>query len=636
MLALILIFNLVWGGTALAGTAEGRHWYKQAQILYQQGDLDRALALLEEIPKRFSQDHSLLVEAASLRAKIYYKKGAYKKVIDTLKPLMLTTSLPAEDLLLLAQSANKLGLYDEALMYVSLMQKKYPGQKKCQAVLLEACIYDRRQLKEKACSLAQEILSQGCPLEAKAKALDLLLRNGEKITKYLSFIEEHPRLYRYQPSILRHLALYHLKQGNLKQAEEEIYAYLNYSGNQQEAPALLFRIAEAYFQHKNYRKARRLYELVYTSWPSAKEALFAKFRLYHMRYIFEEKIGHKSPYTRRLLLAICALLKKDYPQNPLTEEAHALEITLLLEAHQPEKALASIWSFLKRYPKSRYLPKVYQCLCKASSPVDQRFLAAKDYLGLIDFHLAHKKDFLKARCGLHYYWLSQAYQGLNLTTSATLALLKARDFGVPNPWLPNVLLNLSDLLLQRGEKQDPSTACQILDYVAQKFPESVVSPYYQFLKGFYLYREGHYPEALIFMNKAFATTADAQLKKRIQKIYLDTLLKGGRLEEALKIIKPTAVNYQLYLKRLILLALGQDKLNVAQKASVLLIKVSAKDKEALWLRALVLERLGEEKEAQKLWTSLANGPQEKSVFVKLASDLVRASYLVERARGEIY
>ncbi len=621
---------------AWAAVKEGPWWYKQAQLLYQEGDYKRALALLQEIPKRFPQEQKLVVKASVLAAKILYHQGNYDEVVKTLKPLLRKTILPPEGLLVLAQSAEKKGLYDEALMYVSLLRKHYPKAYACETTLIEARIFSRRHLKGRTKALAKKVLQGPCALPLKAEALELLLQNGGQIDQYLAFIQEHPRLRYYRPEIIRELALYHLRNGALKKAEAEIYQYLNFSGNEKAAPELLFDLAEAYFARKRYREARRIYELVFTSWPASKEATFAKFRLYHMRYLFEEKIGHKTAYTRRLLLAICKRLKKDFPKAPITEEAHALEIKLLLENRQPEEALKSIWSFLKRYPHSRYLAQVYEALCQAVSPVDQKFLAAKDYLGLIIFHNAHKKALAAAGCGLHYYWLAQAYQGLNLYGSALLALLEARDFGVPKPWQPNLYLNLVDLLLTQGGPQDLSLAGDVLTQVAQQFPEVASSPYFLFLKGWWSLRKRDYANAVVQLKQAFTRTADEELKHRIKGFYLEALLHSGALGEALALLQKEKDPSEVYLKRLVLLALAQDKPEFAAKGSALLLKKAPKDPEALWLRALVLERLGEETQAQKIWATLAKQGSAQTPFERLAVGLVRASELIAQARRELY
>ncbi len=635
MLALIIILFCFSPAWATAG--EGQWWYKQAQLLYQEGDLSRALALLQEIPKRFPKDQALVVKASVLAAKILYQQGRYDQVLALLKPLLRQTILPAPGLLVLAQSAEKKGLYDEALMYVSLLRKHYPQSARCEATLIEARIFAKRHLKDRTKSLSKKVLQGPCTLPLKAEALELILQNGGKIDRYLSFIKAHPRLRYYRPEIIRELALYHLRQGELKKAEAEIYQYLNYSGNEKAAPELLFDLAEAYFVRKRYREARRIYELVFTSWPSSQEATFAKFRLYHMRYLFEEKIGHKTAYTRRLLLAICKRLKKDFPKAPITEEAHALEIKLLLENRQPEEALKSIWGFLKCYPHSRYLPQVYEALCQAVSPVDQKFLAGKDYLGLIFFHNEHRKALAAAGCGLHYYWLSQAYQGLNLDGSALLALLQARDFGVPRPWQPNLYLNLVDLLLTQGGPEDLPLVADLLSQVAQEFSEVSSSPYFLFLKGWCSLRKKDFATAVSLLKQAFTRTADEKLKARIRGFYLESLLKSGALAQALSLLKTEKSPKPVYLKRLVLLALSQDKPDLAAQGSALLLKWEPEDTEALWLRALVLERLGEESQAQKIWATLAQkGATTPSPFVKLASGLVRASELIAQARRELY
>ena len=633
MMQVIALILLLMVTPAWASDKEGRWWYDQARTLYQEGELDRALALLEEIPKRFPEDRELALKARVLAGQILFEKKEYDKVFKTLKPLLQETILPPEGLLILSKSSESKGLFDEALIYIKLLRKHYPAYSRCEANLIEARIYERRHLIKRAMALAQGVVDGECSVPLKGQALSLLLRHGAPVEKLLPLIEQHPTVLRYNPEIVKILALYYLKKKDLKKAEQEIYKYLNYSGKEKEAPSLLFRLAEEYFSQHKYREARRIYELIFTSWPYADEAAFSKFRLYYMRYLFEEKIGHKTAHTRRRLLAICKLLKKDFPKEPITEEAHALEIKLLLEDRRHEEALASIWNFLELYPRSAYLPRVYEVLCKASPVVDQKFLGQKDYLGLIGLHLDHKKAFKDARCGLHFYWLAQAYQKLNLFGEALLSLLKARDFGVAKPWEPNLLLNLVNLLLERQEEDDLELARQLLEDAEKRFPELARTPYYLFLQGKLLFNRNRWPEALSPLQEAIKRTADEKLRTEARHRYLEALIKSGRFKDALALLKKEKNLDPLVLKRLALLALLYERLPLASKITEVLLEKSPKDDEVLWLRALVLEKLGEGQKAEKIWKTLA---QKDSLYAKIASGIVRASSLIEQTRREIY
>ncbi len=617
-----------------ASEREGFWWYKQAREFYSEGNLDRALALLKAIPRRFPQDQELLLKASLLTARIYYEKRQYNKAIKILKPLVQKVSFPSDALLILAECYQAKGLYNETLAYLNLLRKRpLPQETLCHINVMESRLYLAKKLRTKAKSLCEEVLNSTCSLREKSQAINLLIEAGEPIQNFLPFVEKHPQVRYYVPQILKSIALYHLKKGELSQAEREIFEYLNYSGREKEGPCLLYDLGQAYFKAKRYREARRIYELILTSWPYSSQATFAKFWLYYMRYLFEEKIGHKTAYTRRLLLAICRRLKKEFPKESITERAHALEIKLLYEDRKPERALESSWEFLKRYPNSLYLPKVYEVLCQASSLVDQKFLAQKAYIEFISYYLAHKNDYNKAKCGLHFYWLAQAYQRLNLTEEALLSLIKAKEFSVPKVWETNLLMNLVDLLLEEGEEQNKKLASNLLQEVASRYPDVVKSPYYQFLLGWLAFENNDWAKASISLKSAFQGTSDEELRRRAKELYLETLLREGNLEKAFLLAKKDKKPPLLLLKRIAVHSIISDHLTLAQEVTHFLVKMIPDDDEAWWLRALVYERLGEAKKAQKIWAKLS---KKDSIYANLASDIVRASSLIEKARSEIY
>ncbi len=631
MLVLLLIFLTMT--PAMASEEGGLWWYKQAEELYHQGDAQKALAVLEEIPKRFPKDQKVIIKARLLAAQIFYEAKKYQKAIEALKPLNIEDLTP-QALLILAESYEAKGLYDEALTYVNLIQKRFlEDQALCRANLVAARIFLARKLYAKTLQLGQKILKSSCGLKERAEAICLLIKAGEPLEKVYSFAQENPEARWYAPEIIRALALYHLKKDELPQAEKEIFEYLNYSGQEKEIPDLLFRLAEAYFKKVRYREARRLYELILTSWPYSKEASFAKFRLYYMRYLFEEKIGHKLPITRRLLLAICQRLKKKFPQAPITEEAHALEIKLLFENRQPEEALASIWDFLRHYPHSPYLSDVYQVLCRASSLVDQKFLGEKAYFELISFHLSHQKAFKEAGCGLHFYWLAQAYKALNLQGEALLSLIEAKTLSVPPVWQPNLLLDLIDLLLERGKKEDLILAQSLFQELTRKYPDATQTPYSRFLFGRFLYETGQWAKALAPLKESLEKTADEGLKKRAKELYLEALVRVGEIEEAFDLLEKEKKPNLLLTKRIALLAIKEERLSFALKVTNFLVKKAPDDDEAWWLQGLTYEKLGEANKAQKIWERLAG---KKSLYATLATSLVKASSLIDQARSEIY
>ena len=630
---LVLLFFFLFTGQALAAD-DAWVWYKQARVLYQEGDQERALALLEAIPKRFPQAREVQLQAAVLAARIHYEQGEPDQVLALLKPWVTRADLPDEALFLLAAASAQKGLYEEALAYLRLFKKRFPHSPfDCEVNLVAAQVFSQRKLAPKAKRFAYRVLrNQKCNLKEKAQALSFLLRLGEEPQKFLSYLKNE-EVRRYAPEVVKALIFYYLRQGKLAQAEEEVFKYLNLSGHEKEAPVLIFQLAEAYFKQKNYRSARRLFALLNTTWPYRKEASFARFRLLEMRYIFEKKIGQPQEQTRKLLLAACKRLKKEYPDDPLIEEVHALECTLLLEGKMIQEALESAWSFLARYPKSSYRSQVLQVVCRAASLWEQKLLAQKAFPEAILFFREHSQTLREARCGLAFYRAAEAYLALNLRGEALVTLLAGYDLKLSQAWAPDYLLTLVDLLLERGQKDDLSLARRLLRKIQRQYPSAAKSPYFAFLKGVLATKRGRYMEALRALASASKEAGDEALEKRAQEAYLKLLLRLGRYAEAFALAKKDPKAYQLELKDLARASIEEERWTLAQQVLSFLQEKFPEDPEVKWLLGTLYEKEGEGEKALAVWKELQG---DQSLYGQFARDLLKAADLIEEARREVY
>ena len=631
----LLLVTILLLAPPLWAAEDPASWYNQARLLYQEGDREGALALLQEIPKRFPEARGVHLKAAVLMARIYFDQGKYREVVETLRPLIREAELPPEAYLLLAKAAEKMGLYDEALTFLRYLKRRYPESPQiCEGNLIAARIFLNRHLEEKTRRLAQRVLSLSfCSLEEKSRAVELLLKAGEDPQKVFSFLEENPLAKRYAPEIIKALARFHLEKGEIETAEKEIFEYLNYSGKEKEAPELLYALGESYFKAGKYRAARRIFELVLTSWPYRPEALFAKFRLYQLRYLFEEKIGHKTPQTRRLLLGVCRLLKTDHPEALLTEEAWVVEIELLLEEKKFAETLEDIWAFLKKYPASPFKARVFRALCKASSPYLQGFLAKKDFQKAILFFASHEEKLFEAGCGTSFYFVAEAYLSLGLEEKARLVLLKGYSLPVTPAWAPDYRLTLVDLLLATKTEEDFKLAKEIFSKTVEKNPSLSKTPYAQFLRGKIFSREGRWVEALENFKQSYEKASDKRLQKRAGEAYLGLLLYLGRYEEAFTFLKTQKADNSLYLKILALSLLQEGRLSLAREVISFLKEKFPEDQETLWLTGLLLEKEGENQKALRVWQKVS---QESGLYAELSRSLLKAAEILENSRSEIY
>ncbi len=629
LLVVVLLF-LLWAG-AEAQEGEVSWWYEQARFAFEQGDLQGALLIIKEARKRFPGRFT--EKFRLLEAEVYYEEGKFREVLRILEPMSLSYELPPRALVILAEAYLRTGNYGKALFYANLVKKRSKDVVlACKAELVLAETFVENKLSARALTKAKEILKLPCDERIKARALSVLLRAGYPLEKLIPLFERNPALKVYAPDYFKALAEEQLKKGQLEKATENFFLYLNLSGKEEEAPSVFLRLAEAFYKKDFLKRARVLYELILTAWPHYEEAKFAKFRVYYMNYLFRKKLGLPRQKERTLLLPVIKELKEKYPQNPVTEEAHLVEIELLLEEKRPKDAFFSAVEFTERYPRSRFLKEVYRLFCEADSLYLQKLFTARDYFTILELNRKYGALAEKAGCGPHFYWLGKVFQTYHLLTPVTYYMVKAYEFGVSASQKLDLLLILSQRALE--ERKEFSEA--LLKKLEREFPHYRDTPVFLLLKAEYLLGLKNWIEAKKLLKKVLEDRKSPEkLKRKAVRLLLKIAESTKNVDLAFELIKG---NEDLKLRSeefasLIHTAIENGDYLKAKEVLEFAEKLYPKEASLKWLKGLLLERMGREEEALEVWKELA---KTGGVEGRLAQAILKSIELVDKARRVIY
>ncbi len=626
---------ILWVGGGIVPVRAGQKpeedpawWLEQTRFAYQQGDFLGALYLVRELRRRFPRYQP----AAVLEAHILYDLGKYQECARLLGPLSLSYELAPEDLLLLARTYLHLQKAGEALFYARLVEKKARrADLICAARMVAARAYLRNRIQTKAAEKAREVLKSGCAKPFIAQALEVLLQAGMPIQEVQQDLARQPELQSYAPGIFKFLGDYFLRKGQLKKAEEAYFRYLNLSGRENEAPELLLKLGEAYFRRGRIRRARIFYKLLATAWPHTDQARFAKFRLYHLSYILDKRLGLPTVEQRKALIPLINELRRRHPQNPITQEAQALEIQLYLEDHKPERAFETAVDFMRRYPRSPFLPRVHGLFCEAANLYLASLFTRKAYFRIIELNRTYAPFAEKSRCGVYFYWLGKVYQQYFLFTRRNYYFLKAFAWGVPEPYQPELYLTLVSAALEEKKLKE---AAELLKAFVKKFPFYASNPRYLYLEALYDYKAGKIKEAHHLLEGLFQRKGlSPDLRQKILKTYWRLALRIKDIDLALRIVKdPDFRATDSDFAFLIQIALeNEDYLRAGQ-----ILKEARKrypqSVTLKWLAGVYLEKMGRS-EALSVWKELAGG---NSTEARLAQGILRSLQLVDEAREVIY
>ncbi len=606
-------------------------WLSEARFVYQEGDLRGALQILEEAQRRFPG--KLTGEFRRLEARIRYELGEPAECVRILEPLSYSYELPPESLLILAKASLELKDYGKALFYARLVEKRARQDNLiCEAKVIVARAYLANRIRRKALTKAQEVLSMACDEKLKARALGTLLEAGYPLEKIQPLLAQQPKLTLYTPEYFKYLGDHFLKAGNLKEASQAYFRYLNLSGKVQEGPRIFFRLAEAFFHQDHLREARTYYEVILTVWPHLDEARFAKFRLYHLNYIFRKKLGLPTLKERKVLIPLINELRKNYPREEITEEAHALEIQLYIEDKRPKEAFLTAVDFLKTYPRSRFLAQVYPLLCEADSLYLQELYGDHLYEKMLNLDRKYQTFVNQARCGPHFYWLGKVFDHYHLETYYRYYFLRAYEFGVPRAWQPDLFLSLAELALNQKKL---SLTRELLELLGKIYPFYRHNVFYLYLRGRLAFESGNWQEAQqLFETVLQRKDIPEDIRMQTLEAFFELAWAARNIDLAFQILEtPGFPGKDSDYAFLVQMALENEDYIRARKILAAGEKKFPESVPLKWLKGLLLERMGQEKQALEVWKLLAG---KETTEGKLAQGILRSLELVEEARKVIY
>ncbi len=556
-----------------------------------------------------------------------YKEKAYERVIKLYQKLPPFTQIAPEEFLIVAESYFKIGDLDKALDLAERAHSLRRGtQIACEASLLKTkslLILGKEKEALKELSGLEESYCKDV-LEEKIELIKIYInqkgREGLDFKKYSSFIEE----------IFEAKINYLLKKGWIKEAEREIFNFLNLTGFYQRGKDFFYKLAEAYYEKGDISKAKKYYRLIITDWDPSKEAFFAKFRLYQIAYeraILKELL---PPKTIEDLLLFISQIKTKYSEEKIAEEAAFLEVKIYFEKKDWERARKSAKEFFKRYEESSFRSKVRDYFCQASFNLVPEVFARGKISELQEIARNDWDLFKREACGDFYYALGSVFFNYKLYTQALYYLLFTYDINLSRKHLPDYYLKLAFLSLEKTERE---LSQMLFNYIKKTWKDTLKSkPEFLYLETYFALERDLTLGIKLLMDLLSSDIASYYKKNLLYKAFLQAV-EAKKYNIALTLLQNP--HYNATLKDYLVLL--SDTLDKDPQFFEKLLR-EAKEKfpkndKLLFLEAYHLERKGNLKARAELWGKL---DQSKDWEGKLVQQYEKMQKLSERARNLVY
>ncbi|MFN3505450.1 MAG: tetratricopeptide repeat protein [Caldimicrobium sp.] len=551
----------------------------------------------------------------------------YDTVVKLHQKLPAYVQLTPEEFLMLAESYFERGYLEKSIELSERAESLRRGTTlSCDATFLKAkalLLLGREKEVNKVLSYLNEEFCQthlGEKLEALKKFISKKERAEIEDKKYLSFIQE------FQRAKIGYL----LKKGQLKDAEREIFNYINLTGDYKFGMNYLFQLAEAYLEKGEVLQAKKYYQLIITEWDLSKEAFLSKFRLYQIAY---ERATIKEllpPKTIEDLLSFITQIKIKYPQEKIAEEASFLEVRIYYERKDWEKARLRAKEFVDNFKESLFLSKAKEIFCKASvSLVPEWFNKGK--IAELQKIAEEDRDFFeKVECGDFYYALGTEFLKYNLSSIALYYLLNAYNLKLSPEVKGDYYLSLAYLSL---EKNEVDLATSLFNYLKRVGNSNLkTKPEYMYIEN-YLALRADFNKGLQLLRSVMNSNLPAYFKhKLIYTAYMQAL-KLKKFTIAYNLLQTPF--YEATLEDYLILLtesferdhkIFEDLLREAKKKF-------PKSNRLLFLEAYYLEKRGDLKLSQEIWEKLN---QEGSREGRIAKEFIKLQKLAEEARRLVY
>ncbi len=338
---------------------EAQYWL--AKNYLEEGKREKSKGILENLVKKRGEFFS---PASYLLGKIYYQEGKYLEALKAFSHIEKesSSSYYPYSLLQRGKILKSLSRYEEAVQVLTSLIEKFPTETIIpQALLLRGEIYSEIGEELKAKEDYNQIVHSfpSHPLAEKALLSSLLLSYKEH---HFSEVEkEGERFLRLFPeSGLREEVLYYLACSEKEKGDfSSSLKYLKTLKKEFPAgkwyPHALYLEASIYFLKKEEKKAVDTFMKIIFNYPSF--SLPMEIYTWVGEILFKEK-RYLQAY------AVFEELRERYPQNS-QELVHYWEGVIEVERGKNEEGIKRLEKFLKEFPSSPLIGKVYYYLGKA-------------------------------------------------------------------------------------------------------------------------------------------------------------------------------------------------------------------------------------------------------------------------------
>jgi len=583
-----------------------------------------------ETKEKIKEEEIKKAEELVKQIKNTYNKRLYEKVEELLKDLPPDFSLTPEENLIVAESLLKSGSPEKAIDFSEkVISVKKGTTEACVANLIKnKALIIKGNYKEAKINL-KAFLESYCEEALKNEAKVLLYFMKELSSDEFKKIDKNLAK-RVLGELYKLRGFYFVKKGELKKAEDDFFTFINVYGTYKEAPELIYKLADAYFNKGEREKAKAYYELIITNWDGTKEALFSKFRLYQMAYekiLIKELVPEK---TIQDLISFATLIKSKYPEEKIAEEASFTIIKVNFENKNYLSAKKSAIEFLKAYEKSSLAEMVKNYYCESMGFLFEEDLKKGNISSIVKSEKEDKEFLEKTRCGKAYYALGDVYFNYNFYSKATYCYIKAYELGGSKELISKILLKLGLMALETENMDIFDDIFTLLE--KEKTEEIKNDPYYFYLKAFYELRK-NFKNGEYYLNLAINSSLPENFKEKLLRYFRDRALFLREYNKALAytlnpFFKAKAEDYIL----LLLETFYNDKTTFEKTLEYAKSKFPENSK-IKWLEVYYLEKKGNIKDSEKLWEELTKGD---SLENELAKSYEKMREFIERTHQTIF
>ncbi len=545
--------------------------------------------------------------------KKYYKKKNYEKVIEIYQEIPPFLPLKSEENLIIARSFLNIGEPQKAIKFADkVISLRLITEICCQARLVKIEALSIMGKKKQALKEINALKKTFCGKEFKDEIKVILYYLNQLKLKALASIPEKT-IKNVLGELYKGKVFYLIKQKKPNLALKNAFIWINLYGNYNKGSELLFKIAETYFSMKKFEKANILYELILTEWGTQKEAIFSTFRMYQIAY---QKIKIKELIPRKMiddLIFYIELLKKKYPEEKITQEAHFFELKLFLERKNWYRLKKNALSFFLKYPKSPYTKKAKFYYCQANFNILQDFYKHHAIKKIFNLVKEEESYLEKAKCGNVYFFMGKLNWDYHFWLASTYYFIKSYENKPTQNILPQTLLYLSVLAEEEGNKEIYPLIFSTLEKKYGKI--FAQNPWFCYLKALTEVEKGS-QKADIWLKKALSLNLPKDYKEKLLRIFRNWALKRKQYQKALNYTLNKEFNPSPEDFILLLACTFSNAPEVFEKTLKVAEKMYPRNFQIKWLAAYFYEKTGKIKIADKFWGEIASGNSYESALAQ--------------------